>query len=423
MNGNTYPMPETPITADSRSQPITKPELLAPAGNFEKLEIAIHYGANAVYLAGKDFSLRNYSGNFTDAELAQAVSLAHARNVKVYVACNIFARNHEHDGICRFLELIGRINADAIIVSDPGIIRLAHQIIPHIPIHLSTQANTTSHSSALFWQSVGVRRVNLARELSLSEVTYISQNIPLETEIFVHGAMCISYSGRCLLSTFLTNRDSNRGLCSHPCRWRYSLVEELRPDDFYPITEDPRGTYLFNSRDLCMIRHLPELMQTGVTSFKIEGRMKGIHYLATVVKTYRDAIDTYTADPRNYALNPQWEQELSQVYHREYCTGFFFGKSEETTPNYKDVHQGEIHRFIGKILTCRDLTLHLVEIRNKLCRTDSVAVVAPGVPIRNTDILGLYDEKGTPIDQAQPNTRALLKLAHRFSKNDILCRI
>jgi putative protease len=199
-------------------------------------------------------------------------------------------------------------------------------------------------------------------------------------------------------------------------------VEELRPDDFYPITEDPRGTYLFNSRDLCMIRHLPELIQTGVTSFKIEGRMKGIHYLATVVKTYRDAIDTYAADPRNYAVNPQWEQELSQVYHREYCTGFFFGKPEETAPNDKDIHQGEIHRFIGKILACRNHALHLVEIRNKLCRTDSVAVLAPGVPVRNTGILGLYDENGAPIDQAQPNTRALLKLAHRFSANDILCK-
>jgi len=375
-----------------------------------------------VYLAGKDFSLRNYSGNFTDEELEQAVSLAHAHNVKVYVACNIYARTHEHDGICRFLELIGRTGADAVIVSDPGILRLARQIIPHVPIHLSTQANTTSSSTALFWRSVGVRRVNLARELSLKEVADICRQADMETEIFVHGAMCISYSGRCLLSTFLTNRDSNRGLCSHPCRWRYALVEELRPDEFYPVTEDPRGTYIFNARDLCMIRHLPELIQTGVTSFKIEGRMKGIHYLATVVKTYRDAIDTWFADPRNYALNPRWEQELSQVYHREYGTGFFFGDPEATTPNYKDIHQGQIHRFIGKILARRNPDLHLVEIRNKLCRNDSVAVLAPGVPVTDTDILELYDENGTPIDQAQPNTRALLKLARRFSRNDIICK-
>jgi putative protease len=415
-------MSENPTSAGDRPFPLTKPELLAPAGNFEKLEIAIHYGADAVYLAGKDFSLRNYSGNFTDEQLEQAVALAHAHNVRVYVACNIYARSHEHDGICRFLERIGRTGADAVIVSDPGIIRLAQQIIPHVPIHLSTQANTTSSSTALFWRSVGVRRVNLARELSLKEVTGICGQADMETEIFVHGAMCISYSGRCLLSTFLTNRDSNRGLCSHPCRWRYALVEELRPHEFYPITEDSRGTYVFNSRDLCMIRHLPELIQTGVTSFKIEGRMKGIHYLATVVKTYRDAIDTWFADPQNYALNPRWEQELSQVYHREYGTGFFFDEPESIAPNANDIHQGQIHRFIGKILACRNPDLHLVEIRNKLCRTDSVAVMAPGVPVTDTDILGLYDENGTPIDQAQPNTRALLKLAHRFSRNDIICK-
>jgi putative protease len=416
-------MSEIQTFADNRPAGFAKPELLAPAGNFEKLEIAIHYGANAVYLAGKDFSLRNYSGNFTDSQLAQAVSLAHANDVKVYVACNIYARNHEHEKIGQFLETVGCIGADAIIISDPGIIRQAQQIIPHIPIHLSTQANTTSYSSALFWQSVGVKRVNLARELSLAEVTQICRYANMETEIFVHGAMCISYSGRCLLSTFLTNRDSNRGLCSHPCRWRYSLVEELRPDDFYPIIEDSRGTYIFNSKDLCMIRHLPELIESGVTSFKIEGRMKGIHYLATVVKTYRDAIDTYAADPQNYALNPRWEQELSQVYHRKYCTGFFFGKPEEIAPNFKDVHQGQIHRFIGKILACRNHTHHLVEIRNKLCRTDQVAVLAPGKAVRNTDILGLYDENGAAIDQTQPNTRAILKLAHCFSKNDILCKI
>jgi putative protease len=416
-------MSENPTSAGNQPFPLVKPELLAPAGNFEKLEIAIHYGADAVYLAGKDFSLRNYSGNFTDEQLEQAVHLAHARNVKVYVACNIYARTHEHDGICRFLELIGRTGADAVIVSDPGIIRLAKQSIPQVPIHLSTQANTTSSSTALFWRSAGVRRVNLARELSLREVTEICRQADMETEIFVHGAMCISYSGRCLLSMFLTHRDSNRGLCSHPCRWRYALVEELRPNEFYPITEDPRGTYVFNSKDLCMIRYLPELIQTGVTSFKIEGRMKGIHYLATVIKTYRDAIDTCFADPQNYTLNPRWEQELSQVYHREYGTGFFFEEPGSITPNVNDIHQGQIHRFIGKILACRNHDLHLVEIRNKLCRADAVAVLAPGVPVRNTDILGLYDEKGTSIDQAQPNTRALLKLAHRFSRNDIICKL
>lgn len=417
------PMPETQMPADNPPLAPTKPELLAPAGNFEKLEIAIHYGADAVYLAGKDFSLRNYSGNFTEEQLAQAVSLAHANNVKVYVACNIYSRNEETEGISHFLETIGRVKADAVIVSDPGIVRLAQQIIPHVAIHLSTQANTTNCNSALFWQSVGVKRVNLARELSLQEVTHICRHANMETEIFVHGAMCISYSGRCLLSTFLTHRDSNRGLCSHPCRWRYALVEELRPDEFYPITEDPRGTYVFNSKDLCMIQHLPELIQTGVTSLKIEGRMKGIHYLATVVKTYRDAIDTYIADPGNFTPNPQWLQDLSQVYHREYSTGFYFGEPQAIAPNYADIHQGQIHRFIGKILACRDHNNHLVEIRNKIHRTDSVAVLTPGIPIQNSNILGLYDPDGNAIDQAQPNTKAILELAHCFSMHDIICKV
>ncbi len=403
-------------------EPFTKPELLAPAGNVEKLEIAIHYGADAVYLAGTDFSLRNYSGNFTDEQLARAVSLAHAHHVKVYVACNIYSRNDEQKRIGHFLDTIGHTGADAVIVSDPGIIRLAQQIIPHIPIHLSTQANTTNINSAVFWRSSGIKRVNLARELSLQEVADICHHADIETEIFIHGAMCISYSGRCLLSTFLTHRDSNRGLCSHPCRWRYALMEELRPDEFFPVTEDPRGTYIFNSKDLCMIRHLPELIQTGVTSFKIEGRMKGIHYLATVVKTYRDAIDAYAADPQAYTFNPRWEEELSQVYHREYGTGFYFGEPEEIAPNYQDLHQGQIHRFIGKILKCHDHNCHLVEIRNKLCRTDPVAVLSPGVPVRNTVIQGLYDEHGTAIDRAQPNTRAILELVQRFSIHDIVCK-
>jgi len=416
------PMPEIQTPAVNPSLTPAKPELLAPAGNFEKLEIAIHYGADAVYLAGKDFSLRNYSGNFTEEQLVQAVSLAHANHVKVYVACNVYSRNEEAEGISRFLATVGRVKADAVIVSDPGIIRLARQIIPGVPIHLSTQANTTNCNSALFWQSVGVKRVNLARELSLEEVTHICRHTHMETEIFVHGAMCVSYSGRCLLSTFLTHRDSNRGLCSHPCRWRYALVEELRPNEFYPITEDPRGTYIFNSKDLCMIQHLPELIQTGVTSLKIEGRMKGIHYLATVVKTYRDAIDTFVADPENYTTNPQWLEDLSQVYHREFGTGFYLGETGAVAPNYADIHQGQIHRFIGKILTCQDHNHHLVEIRNKIRRTDSVAVLSPGVPIINSDISGLYDPDGNAIDQAQPNTKAILKLARRFSKHDIICK-
>lgn len=419
----TFHMPEIDIPSVSSDTAFRKPELLAPAGNFEKLETAIHYGADAVYLSGKDFSLRNYSGNFTDEQLDRAVTLAHARNVKVYVACNIYPRTHEHDGIRNFLETIGTTGADAVIVSDPGVVLLAQKTIPHVDIHLSTQANTTSLDSVLFWQSQGVKRINLARELSLAEVAHISGNTDIETEIFVHGAMCISYSGRCLLSTFLSGRDSNRGLCSHPCRWQYAVMEELRPNRFYPITEDPRGTYVFNSRDLCMIEHVPELIHCGAASLKIEGRMKGIHYLAAVVKTYRDAIDTYLADPKTYTMNPRWWHELGQVYHRDYCTGFYFGHPDAVSPNVTDSHQGQIHRFIGKILEVSDTGDHLVEIRNKICRTDPVEILSPGKPVMKSDILALSRPDGTALDQAQPNTRALLKLAQRFAVHDIVCKL
>ncbi len=298
---------------DTQHPKLFKPELLAPAGNFEKLEIAIHYGADAVYLAGKDFSLRNFSGNFTDTELVDAVTLAHQHNVKAYLACNIYSRNHEQKQLEAFLTKTGRINPDAIILSDPGIIHLAKKIVPDVDIHLSTQANTTNLNAARFWQGMGIKRVNLARELSINEIKEISSDCEIETETFIHGAMCVSYSGRCLLSSFLSGRDSNRGLCSHPCRWKYSVVEELRPNEYHSLMEDDRGSYIFNSKDLCMIRHIPDLIDANIASLKIEGRMKGINYLASVVKTYRTAIDAYVNAPDTYETNPEWLAELYQV--------------------------------------------------------------------------------------------------------------
>jgi U32 family peptidase len=399
---------------------IIKPELLAPAGNFEKLEIAIHYGADAIYLAGKDFSLRNFSGNFTDSELTAAVRTAHEANVKIYLACNIYSRNHEQSQIRTFLEKIGRIQPDAIIISDPGIILLAQEIIPNIDIHLSTQANTTNFNTALFWQKLGVKRVNLARELSLNEIGEIAQNTPVETECFVHGAMCISYSGRCLLSNALSNRDSNRGLCSHPCRWKYAVVEELRPNDFHPLIEDSRGSYIFNSKDLCMIDHIPALINAQISSFKIEGRMKGINYLASVVKTYRNAIDAYMEDPDSYKVKQEWREELFQVYHRAYSTGFYFGTSEEQVSNYENIHQGKIHSFIGKILACLEGNRFLVEIRNKLNKNDQIEILTPKGPAMKSDILELSDPDQQPIENAQPNTRALIRMAHPCQPNDII---
>ncbi|MBU4133506.1 MAG: U32 family peptidase C-terminal domain-containing protein, partial [Proteobacteria bacterium] len=344
-------------------------------------------------------------------------------NVKIYLACNIYSRNHEQSKIKEFLEKIGHIRPDAIIISDPGIIMLAQEIIPHIDIHLSTQANTTNFNTVRFWQKLNITRVNLARELSLNEIKTIVENTEIETETFIHGAMCISYSGRCLLSNFLTNRDSNRGLCSHPCRWKYAVVEELRPNEFHPVEEDSRGTYMFNSKDLCMIDHIPELINAGISSLKIEGRMKGINYLASVVKTYRNAIDAYAMDSGTYAVKEEWRKELFQVFHRAYCTGFYFGNSEEQSPNYGNSHQGKIHSFIGKILKCYGEGRYLVEIRNKINIRDRVEVLSPNGPALESDIVELSAPDQTPIENAQPNTQAVIGLTHSFSPNDIIRKI
>jgi len=400
-----------------------KPELLAPAGNPEKLEIAIHYGADAVYLAAKDFSLRNFSGNFTDAELSDAVAFAHQHNVKAYLACNIYSRNHEQKKLQLFLARIGRINPDAIIISDPGIILLAKEIIPDMDIHLSTQANTTNLSAARFWHSMGIKRVNLARELSLNEISQIAGASGIETETFIHGAMCISYSGRCLLSSFLSGRDSNRGLCSHPCRWKYSVVEELRPNEHHSLMEDDRGSYIFNSKDLCMIENIPDLIHAGITSLKIEGRMKGINYLASVVKTYRNAIDSFVDNPDSYVTDPAWLAELYQVFHRDYCTGFYFNKPSEQLPNYTNIHQGKIHSFIGKIIDCTEDQSYTVGIRNKLSAGDVIEIVSPkGIP-KKTKIVKLLDIDKNPMECVHPNTIAVLKLEIQCQPNDIVRKI
>ena len=402
---------------------LNKPELLAPAGNFEKLEIAIHYGADAVYLAGKDFSLRNFSGNFTDRELVDAVALAHKHNVKIYLACNIYSRNHDQKAIENFLTKTKKIAPDAIIISDPGIIMMAQKIIPDIDIHLSTQANTTNINAAKFWYNLGVKRVNLARELSLIEIEEISNSCKIETETFIHGAMCVSYSGRCLLSNFLSNRDSNQGLCSHPCRWKYSVVEELRPNEYHPLMEDSRGSYIFNSKDLCLIEHIPELVNANIKSLKIEGRMKGINYLASVVKTYRNAIDAFIESPDSYETNQGWIDELYQVFHREYCTGFYFGQSEEQVPNYKNRHHGKIHSFIGKIIRHTKEQSYMVEIRNKLTKDDFIEVISPlGRPVK-TRIIKLLDTDKNPVDAVHPNTCALLYLDIQCRPNDIIRKL
>jgi U32 family peptidase len=400
-----------------------KPELLAPAGNFEKLKIAINYGADAVYLAGKEFSLRNFSGNFSEKELFEAVEYAHEKKKKVYLALNIYSRNDEQNKIKQLLKTIKKISPDAIIISDPGIILMAKNIIPEINIHLSTQSNTTNYNTAQFWKDMGIKRVNLARELSLAEINGIASKSIIETEVFIHGAMCISYSGRCLLSSFYTLRDSNRGLCSHPCRWRYSIVEEMRPNEYYPISEDERGTYIFNSKDLCMIQHLPEIIETGVTSLKIEGRMKGVNYLAAVTKTYRQAIDAYFKDPSAYTLKPEWTQELDNVYHRRYCTGFFFNEPDEIIPNYINKHDGKIHNFVGKIIEQRLNDEYIVEIRNSLMKNDHIEILSPDSKMRSVQITEMFDIDHNPISHAKPNTHSILKIGIKAGVQDIIRKI
>lgn len=398
-------------------------ELLAPAGNFEKLEIAIHYGADAVYLAGKEFSLRNFSGNFSLDEMKEAVRFAHKQNVRVYVACNVYSRSREKERIVDYLKHLARLEPDAVIAADPGVIYLAGQHIPNMPIHLSTQANTTNLSSALFWKQMGIVRVNTARELSLEEIRIIAepgQPNPIQIEAFVHGAMCISYSGRCLLSSFMTNRDSNRGMCSHPCRWKYYLLEEQRPGKYMPVSEDDRGTYIFNSYDLCMIEHIPALIEAGIHSLKIEGRMKGINYLASTVKTYRHAIDTYYDNPKGYRVDDEWIRELNSITNRGYSTGFYFGRPEQTIPNLNNIKPETRLRFVGKVLDSRDIDRIKIEVRNKIFTGDEIEILGPDRPVACDRIDRLSDSEGRPLEFAQPGSIACIRLMTPCAPNDLI---
>lgn len=402
---------------------IHKIELLAPAGNMEKLEIAIHYGADAVYLGGKDFSLRNFSDNFTLDETQAAIEFAHTNNTRVYVACNIYARNDEQGAISDYLKTLGRLAPDAVIISDPGIILEARRIIPQIPIHLSTQANTTNYKSALFWEQLGVRRIVVARELPLEEIRTVIEKTSLEIEAFVHGAMCISYSGRCLLSNFMVQRDSNRGMCSHPCRWKYALVEELRPGEYMPFAEDERGSYIFNSKDLCMIEHVPELIESGLHALKIEGRMKGINYLASTVRVYRDAIDSYYCNPSRYEIKKEWIQELSRINNRGYSTGFYFNEPDQVRPNYDKSNSFSEYRFVAKVIDTDQPPYVKVQVRNKIFRKDAVEIVPRAGPIRKDVISEIHDMEGQAVDYAQPGMVARILLSSGCSPNDLIRKV
>jgi len=396
-----------------------KIELLAPAGNFEKLEIAIHYGADAVYLAGKEFSLRNFSGNFTLDELHKAVKFARNCSVKTYVACNIYSRNPEQKAIKDYLKALSEISPDAVIIADPGILMEASKIIPQIPLHLSTQANTTNYKTVMFWEKFGIKRINVARELSLKEIKEIVSRSSIEIEAFVHGSMCISYSGRCLLSAFMTNRSSNLGECSHPCRWNYAVMEEKRPGQYYPIAENKNGTYIFNSRDLCMIEHIPEIIESGLSSIKIEGRMKGINYIASAVKVYREAIDSYYENPDGFKIQKYWIDELNNISHRGYCTGFYFGDPEQISPNFEyNLNSGLL--FVGKIIETFGPQNVNIDVRNKVFKGDAVEVLTIKGPSRKDEIIQIIDQNGESVSFAQPGSRVTIFLNSDYLPNDLI---
>jgi len=407
------------ITSDNKD----RIELLAPAGNFEKLEIAVHYGADAVYLAGKDFSLRNFSENFTPEELEKALLLAREAGVKVYVACNIYSRNSEQEAISDYLKILAGIAPDAVIIADPGILSEARRIMPEMPLHLSTQANTTNFRAALFWKEMGVTRINTARELSLKEIEEIASLSDIEIETFVHGAMCISYSGRCLLSNFMENRDSNRGECCQPCRFRYSVVEETRPGRYMPVGEDSRGTYIFNSRDLCMIRHIPEMINAGISSLKIEGRMKGINYLASAVKIYREAIDSWYESPSEYNVKDEWIDELSRISNRGYCTGFYFGNMNETIPNYLDIKPATQRTFIGKVAGVDNGNAAVLVVRNRFFLNDPVDILRKKGPVKRDTIKRILDMEGNEVTAARSGSMVKVLLENECSENDLLRKI
>jgi len=391
-----------------------KIELLAPAGDIEKLITAVDYGADAVYFGGEDFSLRASAGNFSIEEMRKGVDHTHERGRKCYLTVNAFSHNEDIKPIENYFSEIKKsdIDMDAFIVSDPGVIEILKKIIPDAVIHLSTQANTTNYNAAGFWHRAGIKRAVVARELALKEIKEIRENIPadMELEAFVHGAMCISYSGRCLLSNFMAGRDANRGMCAHPCRWKYSLTEEERPGEYYPVEEDKRGTYIMNSKDLCMIEHIPELIDSGLDSIKIEGRMKSIFYTAVVTSVYRKAIDAYYKDPENYRYDPAWMTELEKVSHREFTTGFYFSKPGSSDQNYKTSSYIREYSFTGLVKEYdAETKMALVEQRNKMCRGEEIEIFGPETDFFKQKLEVLLDEWGDSLDSA-PHPQQLIKI-------------
>ncbi len=378
-----------------------------------KLKTAILYGADAVYFGGEMFSLRAGAGNLSIEEMKEGIAFAHERGKRCYLTVNIFAHNEDIEPLTTYLEQIKDLGLDAFIVSDPGIVDLIQEVIPGAEIHLSTQANMTNYRTAGFWHKMGVKRLVLARELTLPEIRQIRENIPQEMEIeaFVHGAMCISYSGRCLLSNFMIERDANRGMCAHPCRWKYALVEEKRPGEYYPVEEDQRGTYILNSRDLCMIEHIPDIVNAGIMSAKIEGRMKSIFYVATVVHAYRKAIDAYFTDPEGYSFDQSWMTELKKVSHREFTTGFYFHQPTNLDQNYQTSAYTREYSFVGLVKEYDEKTgFALVEQRNKMTVGEEIEIFGPDIDYFTQNITAMMDAESGEILESAPHPQQLLKM-------------
>ena len=389
---------------------VKKPELLAPAGNMEKLKMALLYGADAVYLGGKQFGLRAFGGNFSNEELKEAVEFAHNLNKKVYVTVNIFPHNSDIEMLPEYLAFLNTTGADALLVADIGLFMLAKKYAPDIELHISTQANNTNWATVEAWHNMGASRVVLARELSKDEISVIRQKCSVELEMFVHGAMCISYSGRCLLSNYMTGRDSNRGSCAQPCRWKYSLVEEKRPGQYFPIEEDERGTFIFNSKDMCLLPYLPDVIESGVDSLKIEGRMKSVHYAASVVKAYRMAIDSYFENPEAFAVKEEWLEELEKVSHRSYTTGFYYGKPTEKDQIYTSSSYIQTSDFVGLVLDYDEATgFATVEQRNNMKLGQEIEVFQPQLSGYRQLLGEMYNDEGEAIEVA-PHPQQIVKI-------------
>ena len=401
-------------------------ELLVPASSLEVLKVAVIFGADAVYIGGEVYGLRAKAKNFSKDDMAEGIAFAHAHGVKVYVTANILAHNGDLPGVRRYFEELKELKPDALIIADPAVFTIAREVCPEIDVHISTQANNTNYGTYNFWHGLGATRVVSARELSLKEIKEIRQNIPddLEIETFIHGAMCISYSGRCLLSNYFTGRDANRGACTHPCRWKYAVVEEQRPGEYLPVYENERGTYIFNSKDLCMIEHIPELIDAGIDSFKIEGRMKTALYVATVARTYRIAIDDYLESPEKYQSKMEWyKSEIRKCTHREYITGFYFHKPGTESQVYGSNTYVKPYTYLGTVGAVRGDGLVHLEQKNKFSVGETIEIMKPDGRNLRVEVKGIFTEDGTAQESApHPKQQLWVDLGGMAKPQDILRR-